>query len=193
MSVQSRPTWLRKTKYCYDAKFCHTGGTGCCSYDYLRYQKWPRSWHNDNSDFSVILRLHNCSNISNTVNRGAGHDGVLLHGPGAPQGHPSCTSRPSSSSSTGLISIFWIIRRTRLYVCLVHLCGQLLRIEGYENQDKAWGQFTGPLWMWLWFYFDGLVQDCSNSSALAKEFLQSSAEPLIFIFLKCNLVIGILL
>ena len=30
-------------------------------------------------------------------------------------------------------------------------------------------------------YFDGLVQDCSNSSVLAMELLQSCAKPLIFL------------
>ena len=29
----------------------------------------------------------------------------------------------------------------------------------------------------LWYNFDDLVQDCSNSSALAMELLQSCAEP----------------
>ena len=29
----------------------------------------------------------------------------------------------------------------------------------------------------LWFYFDGLVQDCSNSIADALELLQSCAKP----------------
>ena len=37
----------------------------------------------------------------------------------------------------------------------------------------------------FWLYFDGLVQDCSNSIANALELLQSCAEPLIFPLKVC--------
>ena len=33
------------------------------------------------------------------------------------------------------------------------------------------------IWVFIWLYFDGLVHDCSNSSALAMEFLQSCTKP----------------
>ena len=35
--------------------------------------------------------------------------------------------------------------------------------------------------------FDGLVQDCSNSSALAMELLQSCAEPRNYVYMVCVL------
>ena len=37
-------------------------------------------------------------------------------------------------------------------------------------------------------YVDGLAQDCSNSSALTMELLQSCAKPLIFLGAKSTLV-----
>ena len=49
------------------------------------------------------------------------------------------------------------------------------------------GQFT-IIVMLEKSYIDGLVQDCSNSSALAMEFLQSSTKPLIYIC-KCIFIL----
>ena len=45
------------------------------------------------------------------------------------------------------------------------------------------------------YYFDGLVQDCSNSSALARELLQSCAEPSISLvrYLDLNILLSSLL
>ena len=37
------------------------------------------------------------------------------------------------------------------------------------------------------YHFDGLVQDCSNSSALAMELLQSSTKPTIYILIELDL------
>ena len=53
-----------------------------------------------------------------------------------------------------------------------------------NNDDRDWGD-----------HFDGLVQDCSNSNALAMELWQSCTEPLIlawtlltiYSLVECNL------
>ena len=39
--------------------------------------------------------------------------------------------------------------------------------------------------LFIWTYLDGIVQDCSNSSVLAKELLQFCAKP--SILLLCHL------
>ena len=43
--------------------------------------------------------------------------------------------------------------------------------HGYQIPQAIWGSLEGVS------YYDGLVQDCSNSSALAMELLQSCAKP----------------
>ena len=68
---------------------------------------------------------------------------------------------------------------------------QIARFMG-ANMGPIWGRqdpggpHVGPMNFAIWDCMDGWVQDCSNSSALAMELLQSCAKPSIYCYTKHN-------
>ena len=68
---------------------------------------------------------------------------------------------------------------------LISLCGTTslpLRGMDYCPQHTPWLNSSQSLSIFATSYIDGFVQDCSNSSALAKELLQSCTKPTISTF-----------
>ena len=62
---------------------------------------------------------------------------------------------------------------TKLSVCQ-QLFGEPIQTSAVANKEKEVRKFER---VWRVRYFGGLVQDCSNSSALAMELLQSCTKP----------------
>ena len=94
------------------------------------------------------------------------------------------------------LPLYWIYRRNIYKFCLTtspyvfNVHGNHAKIfaikPGYNINLRSWHKSYNlvrllQLWPMMNICIDGLVQDCSNSSALAMELLQSCAEPSIHV------------